>query len=243
MPSDAEGRAVLVAEDAVDQQHDAHHLAGLLAGGHFKRIDLGGEADGRQRGVVAPSGVELSGVEAMDRGRQVTLHLLQFRRRLSETQRARRQGAVGLLAGGGLDEGLRAIEGVGGDAEPGRRPVDVRRRQHRLRGDLGERFGKDLRRVARRFQVEAVRAGAAHAERIPHHGAIDRAVGVVGDHHHDLVGTRRVRRAPGGGEDGVGIVAVGNDDGFLGKLEAAVLDLDGADGVAQVAADAGFGSG
>ena len=47
--------------------------------------------------------------------------------------------------------------------------------------------------------------------------------------------------APGGGEDHVGLGAVGDHGGVLAEGEDVALGLDGAEAVAQVAADAAFG--
>src|SRR5690606_35756986 len=158
MSSDAEGVPVLVAEYARYQHGQLHDRHGLGACGNLQRIDLGSEADGGQSILVA-----LCRIEAVDSPREMAFHLLKEGRSFGQPQAAGRQAPLGLLARRLLDEGLRPIEGIGCDAEPGCRPIYMRACQHGLRGDLGKGPGKDLVRLAGGDQMEAIRTGATHA--------------------------------------------------------------------------------
>jgi hypothetical protein len=86
----------------------------------------------------------------------------------------------------------------------------MRCREHRLRGDFGERFRQDLFGGRFGLEAEAFAAGAAHAERVSAGGAIELALTFENDRHH-LIGGGRIRRAARGDEDRIGIGAVGDD--------------------------------
>ncbi len=114
-------------------------------------------------------------------------------------------------------------------------------REHRLRGDVTERVVEDERGVAAGREGEAQGAGAAEAEGVP---AAERLEGdrvALADREH-LVAGRAVRVAPGGREDRVGVLPVGDDRRLLAQGEGSrTVALDEARGVAGVAADADLG--
>jgi hypothetical protein len=76
--------------------------------------------------------------------------------------------------------------------------------------------GQDLLGFAVRVEREAGAAGAAHAHRIPTALALQRVV-VLDECDQHLIGRRSVRRAARGGDDAVGLGAVGHDSCILGE--------------------------
>ena len=111
-----------------------------------------------------------------------------------------------------------------------------------MRGDFGERFRQDL--CGRGFRIEAktLAAGAAHPKRNPAGGAIKLAL-IFQDDGHDLIGGGRIRGAARCHKDRVCVRTVGDDGRVLAELEIVAIDLDRADAVPEVAADAAFGRG
>ena len=101
----------------------------------------------------------------------------------------------------------------------------MRGRDHALGVDGLVGRGHDLGRIAGGVEVEAAAAGAAHAERVPREGGLERVV--AGEQHHEhLVRRRGVGRAAGGGDDGVGLGAVGDHGRVALQAEAGAVALD-----------------
>ena len=146
-------------------------------------------------------------------------------------------GAPGL----GAHERTGAADGVARQAKPHRRPQHVRDGQHGLAGNIGERDGQDLFGRRLRLDGEAEAARASHPERVPLAGPRQPNVGPA-DENEYLVGGGGVGGAPGGEQDVVGFLAVGDDRRTFGDPHSRADPLDGTDATAEIAADANLGS-
>ena len=71
-------------------------------------------------------------------------------------------------------------------------------------------LGQDLFARARGGKLEASAAGATHAERVPAELPLERVI-LFEENYQHLVRAPRVARAPRGGDDAVGVLAIGND--------------------------------
>ena len=145
-----------------------------------------------------------------------------------------RQAGAGELGGGGrhaaaggarrlADESAGAGDGAGGDAAPCRAPEHMRVGRHRLAVDALVGLGEHLVGPALGAKDETDAAGAAHAERVPGLGRLERVV-LTAEDDEDLVGFRRAVGAARRGDERVGLAAVGNAGGVALQRNAAAGD-------------------
>ena len=134
-------------------------------------------------------------------------------------------------------KGAGATHGIGRDAEPDRRPEQMRHRHHRVGRDARERLGDHGLRGKARVQRETVAARAAHAERLPAGGLIEHVL-VAAQQHERLVARRRVLCTASRCEDVVRLETIGDYRRVLRERADRSIQLYRALARAQVSADA-----
>ena len=202
-------RVVLEAGDARDDQRRVDDLDGDLRGRDLDVVHRNGEAHRGQLVAVAQGGLVAKQTVAGHR-----LHHLQLGsppRRRGSRRAGSRSGDLRASART-KDCALCTVESAMPYQSAAQSRCDVA--EHRACGDFGERLRQDVGHRAGCLQLEAFGAGAAHAHRVPHGRAVERAM-LLHHHHQNLVGWRRVGLAPRGGEDRVGVGAIRDHRGVL----------------------------
>ena len=160
MPADAELAVVAIAGKAA-RLHRAHDgRDGKLGRVDLEQVHAGLKIDGFERGRIGGR------FETLQRSGDEAAQSPQRRVGARQMRGARRQRAAGAMrrlaheSAGALDSG-------GGNAGPGAAPGQMRNRHHGLGVNLVVADGQDLLARAGGDELEALAAGAAHAERVP----------------------------------------------------------------------------
>ncbi len=231
---DAERSAVAVALQAADHHGLVNHAQAARGNIDLEGIDRERERQGRREVRLGAHSREPLKIFV-----QTAFHGLQLGEGVAQAGDGWMRGA-GLFAGVRCGIGPGAGKGVGSHPQPDAAPQEVRGGDHGVRRDVRKLLGHDL--FGRRLGLDAptAAAGPAHAHRIPNPNRLQHAL-ILAHHYKHLVGGGRVEGPPRRHEQGVGLLAVGNDRGVFRQVQGSAADLHGAVAVPQISAHACLG--